>query len=206
MDSEQRTGMAVDVTGGPVVDPSENVKALNEAGHKRQDDLREMHNRYLEAEIRRLEETVKRVEKIADLRADHSREIGMVHQSHDREIHKMEQEKLAAFRASDEAARITEAERTLAAVQLVARAAETTANDIRTVLNTTASTLASANAARDLEYNNRISALEKSSYEGAGKGTGAKNTVTYVVLAVGLVMSLITIGSVVVAIAFAIRR
>ena len=110
------------------------------------------------------------------------------------------------FEQSDEAARITEAERTLAAVQLVARSAETTANDIRTVLNTTAQTLANANAARDLEFNNRISALEKSSYEGAGKGTGAKNIVTYVVIAVGLFVSLITIGSAVIAIAFAIRQ
>jgi hypothetical protein len=177
-----------------VIDPTKNVLDLTSAANKRQDDLREMHNRYLGAEIRRLEETIRWMEKLSD-----------AHQKHDREIHLMEQQKLEAFRKSDETARLTEAERTLAAVQLVARAAETTANDIRAVLNTTATTLAQANAARDLEYNNRISALEKSSYEGAGKGTGAKNTVTYAIIAVGLLVSLITIGSVVVGIAFAIR-
>jgi hypothetical protein len=181
--------------GGPVIDPTKNVLDLTFAANKRQDDLREMHNRYLEAKLATVSETVKWLEKLSD-----------VHQRHDREIHTMEQAKLAAFRQSDEAARITEAERTLAAVQLVARSAETTANDIRAVLNTTAQTLASANAARDLEFNNRISALEKSSYEGAGKGTGARNTVTYAMIALAAVGTLITIGSVVVAIAFAIRR
>jgi len=188
------TGIGVDAYGGAVIDPTKNVLDLTSAANKRQDDLREMHNRYLGAEIRRLEETIRWMEKLSD-----------AHQKHDREIHLMEQQKLEAFRKSDETARLTEAERTLAAVQLVARAAETTANDIRAVLNTTATTLAQANAARDLEYNNRISALEKSSYEGAGKGTGAKNTVTYAIIAVGLLVSLITIGSVVVGIAFAIR-
>lgn len=190
-----RAGLAVDAGGGPTIDPSENVKALNEAGLKRQDDLREMHNRYIEAEIRRLEETVRRVERIADLRADHARDVSLIHQSHDREIHKMEQEKLAAFRASDDAARLTEANRGLAAIEVLARTTQSTADNLRSALEATTAT-------RD----QRIAALEKSSYEGAGKGTGAKNTVTYVVLAVGLVMSLITIGSVVVAIAFAIRR
>lgn len=191
----QARGIGVDAGGGPVIDPTANVIALVEANKLSADTLREMHNRYLEARLGTVSETVKWLEKLSD-----------VHQRHDREIHTMEQAKLAAFRQSDEAARITEAERTLAAVQLVARAAETTANDIRAVLNTTAQTLASANAARDLEFNNRISALEKSSYEGAGKGTGAKSTVTYVVIAVGLLVSLITIGSTIIAIAFAVRR
>jgi len=192
---KQGIGLGVDAYGGAVIDPTENVKALNEASHKRQDDLREMYNRFIEAEIRRLEETVRRVEQIADLRAEHSRDVSMIHHSHDREIHKMEQDKLAAFRASDEMARITEANRSLAAIQVVER-----------TLNSTATALASQNAENNVEVNRRLAALEKSSYEGAGKGTGAKSTVTYVVLAVGLVVSLITIGSVVVAIAFAIKR
>jgi hypothetical protein len=181
--------------GGPVIDPTKNVLDLTNAANKRQDDLREMYNRFIEASIRRLDETVRRVEQIADLRAQHAHDVSMIHQAHDREIHKMEQDKLAAFRASDEMARITEANRSLAAIQVVER-----------TLNSTATALASQNAENNVEVNRRLAALEKSSYEGAGKGTGAKNTVTYVVLAVGMVMSLITIGSVIVAIAFAIRH
>jgi len=181
--------------GGPVIDPTKNVLDLTDAANKRQDDLREMYNRFIEASIQRLDETVRRVEQVSELRAEHAREISLVHQAHDREIHKMEQDKLAAFRASDEMARITEANRSLAAIQVVER-----------TLNSTATALASQNAENNVEVNRRLAALEKSSYEGAGKGTGARSTVTYVVLAVGMVMSLITIGSVIVAIAFAIRR
>jgi len=193
--SEPRQGIGIDALGGPVIDPTKNVLDLVDAANRRQDDLREMHNRYLEAEFRRLEEQVKRVEETSELRAEFAREIGIVHQSHDREIHKMEQDKLAAFRASDEMARITEANRSLAAIQVVER-----------TLNSTATALASQNAENNVEVNRRLAALEKSSYEGAGKGTGAKNTVTYAIIAVGLLVSLITIGSVVIAIAFAIRR
>lgn len=191
----ERVGIGVDAMGGPVIDPTKNVLDLTAAANKRQDDLRNAHDLLIAAEIRRLEESVRRVEQVSELRAAHAREVGLIHQGHDREIHKMEQDKLAAFRASDEMARITEANRSLAAIQVVER-----------TLNSTATALASQNAENNVEVNRRLAALEKSSYEGAGKGTGAKNTVTYVVLAVGLVVSLITIGSVVVAIAFAIRR
>lgn len=192
-------GIGVDPYGGALIDPTKNVLDLVNAANKRQDDLREMHDRCIAAEIEVVKETVRWMEKLSD-----------AHQAHDREIHLMEQQKLAAFRASDEAARITEAERTLAAVQLVARSAETTANDIRAVLNTTASTLANANAARDLEYNQRVAALEKSSYEGAGKGTGAKNLWGIMAVGVGLLVTLfmaaLTVGGVIVAIAYAIRK
>jgi len=193
--SKQRIGLGVDAYGGAVIDPTKNVLDLTAAANKRQDDLRNAHDLLIAAEIRRLEESVKRVEQVSELRAEHAREIGLIHQSHDREIHKMEQDKLAAFRASDEMARITEANRSLAAIQVVER-----------TLNSTATALASQNAENNVEVNRRLAALEKSSYEGAGKGTGAKNIVTYAIVAVGLLVSLITIGSVVVGIAFAIKR
>ena len=195
MATQPPTGIGVDAYGGAVIDPTKNVLDLTDAANRRQDDLREMYNRFIEASIQRLEETVRRVEQLSELRADHAREIGAIHQSHDREIHKMEQDKLAAFRASDEAARITEADRSLAAIQVVER-----------TLNSTATALASQNAENNVEVNRRLAALEKSSYEGVGKGAGTKNTVTYAIMAVAFLVSLITIGSVIVGIAFAIRN
>ena len=156
--SKEPTGLGIDATGGPVIDPTANVISLVQANKESADALRDMHDRCITAEIGQVRETVKWLEKVSE-----------IHQTHDREIHRMEQEKLAAFRASDEAARLTEADRTLAAVQLVARSAETTAQDIRNVLTNTATTLAERDAARDREYNNRIAALEKANYEGAGK-------------------------------------
>jgi len=156
--SKQGIGLGVDKYGGAVIDPTKNVLDLTAAANRRQDDLREMYNRFMGAEIRRLEETVKRVEQVSELHAQHMREVAMIHQSHDMAIHKMEQEKLAAFRASDEVARLTEANRSLAAIQVVER-----------TLNSTATALASQNAENNLEVNRRLAALEKSSYEGAGK-------------------------------------
>lgn len=193
--SKTATGLGVDSSGGPIVDPSENVKELNAASHKRQDDLREMFDRVVAGEINVVRETVRWLGKISE-----------VHQTHDREIHKMEQEKLAAFRASDEMARLTEANRQLAAIEVLARTTQTNADNLRNALDTTAATIAKQNAETNSEIYTRLAALEKSSYEGAGKGTGAKNIVTYAIIAVGLLVSLITVGSVVVAIAFAIRR
>jgi hypothetical protein len=180
MSGERATGLGVDSSGSPVIDPTANVIALVQANKEAADTLRAMHDRYISAEIQIVRETVKWMEKISD-----------VHQAHDREIHKMEQEKLAAFRTSDESARLTEADRTLAAVQLVARTAETTAQDIRNVLTNTATTLAEQNAARDREYNNRIAALEKANYEGAGKGTGAKN-LWFIIAAIIVVLGFLT--------------
>jgi hypothetical protein len=212
--------------GGPVIDPTKNVLDLTNAANKRQDDLREMHNRFLEAEFGRLEETVKRVEQVSDLRAEHAREVNQIHQRHDREIHKMEQDKLAAFRASDEMARITEANRSLAAIQVVER-----------TLNSTATALASQNAENNVEVNRRLAALEKSSYEGAGKqavadpalaeiisefkalrlsvvgqqsqgsgqSEGVDKTIKYIVIALAALVSLMTLGGMIIGIAFAIK-
>jgi hypothetical protein len=68
---EQRPGVGVDGRGGAVVDPTENVKALNAAEAKRQDDLRSaeakfqnaareaetrLHSAIREAETRRINE------------------------------------------------------------------------------------------------------------------------------------------------------
>ena len=80
-------GIGVDAFGGAVIDPTKNVLDLTAAANRRQDNLREMHNRYLEAKMDTVRETVKWLEKLSD-----------VHQRHDREIHSMEQAKLAAFR------------------------------------------------------------------------------------------------------------
>jgi len=156
--SGKATGLGVDATGAPVIDPTANVIALVQANKESADALNTMRDRYVDAEIRVVRETVKWIEKLAD-----------VHQRHDATVHQMEQDKLAAFRANDEMARLTEAARTQAAVDLVARAAETTANDIRAVLRDTASALAERDAARDRENNNRMAALEKARYEDAGK-------------------------------------
>jgi hypothetical protein len=190
-----QSGVGVDAFGAQVVDPTKNVLDLVQANKVSADTENALRDRVIAAEIGIVSETVKWLEKVAE-----------IHQRHDREIHLMEQQKLAAFRTSDEAARLTEANRQLAAIEVLARTTQTNADNLRNALDTTAATIAKQNAETNSEIYTRLAALEKSSYEGAGKGTGAKNLVTYAIIAVGLLVSLITIGSVVVGIAFAIRQ
>ena len=223
----QQAGLGVDASGGPVIDPSENVKALNEAGHKRQDDLWIVRDLYIGSEIRRLEEIVRRVEETSSLRSLHSAEITQLHQGHDTAIHRMEQERGAALRSVDEMVRVTEANRNLQAV--TALAAQTT--NIKDAL---ASSMADSFA----ELNKRVSAVELQQSEGrgsskvadpmmaemlsefktlrlsivgqqnqgSGQSAGVDKTFKYIMMALVACGALITIGSVVVAIAFAIRK
>lgn len=188
-------GIAVDAAGGPVIDPTANVRALDVASHKRQDDLRELNNKWLDAEIRVISARVQGMEDMAVLRA-----------VYEDKIRNLESDRLDKIRQVDVLAGNTAAERQLVAIQTLATQTANERETLRNLVVSTAATIAAQNSETVAQQNSRIAQLEKSSYEGAGKGTGAKNTVTYVVLAVGLVMSLITIGSVVVAIAFAIRR
>lgn len=169
MDDEKATGLGIDASGGPVIDPTANVISLVQANKEAADALRDMHDRLIRAEIGRVEETVKWLEKLSE-----------VHQRHDREIHQAEQEKMAALRASDEAARITEANRSLEATKVVER-----------TLSLTAEAQARRYEADMIENNKRLAVLEKASYEGAGKGTGAKNLwfiIAAVITVLGFIM------------------
>ena len=195
MSGERPTGLGVDATGGPVVDPTANVIALNEAGHKRQDDLRELNNKWLDAEIRVITARVQGVEDMALLRA-----------GYEDKIRNLESDRLDKIRQVDVLAGNTAAERQLVAIQTLATQTANERETLRNLVVSTAATIAAQNSETVAQQNSRIAQLEKSSYEGAGKGTGTKNTVTYAIIAVGLLVSLITIGSVIVAIAFAIRR
>ena len=76
----------LDAHGRVVIDPTLNVIALHEAGMQRQDDLRKSENR-------RIRERVHMEARIAELRADHSREI-----------RKAEAARLDAIRGVDQAA------------------------------------------------------------------------------------------------------
>lgn len=144
-------GLAVDKQGNPVVDPTENVIALTEAGNKRQDDLRCAQDKYMEARI-------KHVEKISKLRAEHSKEM-----------RELESGRLNAIRQVDVTAVKTEADRSLQAIQALAATTATNAETLRTALTNTATTIAKQTSDTVGQLIERIAALEKSSYEGVGK-------------------------------------
>lgn len=133
-------GLAVDSTGNPVIDPSENVKALSEAANKRQDDLREAFNQTMAAELRHIKE-------LAELRAHHQRELD-----------KAESERLNAIRQVDREEVTKSATTALTAIQTLAATQTTQAQSLATQLGILTA-----------EINKRISALELASSEGKGK-------------------------------------
>jgi hypothetical protein len=162
----RRNGLGVDASGGPVVDPTENVLQLVEAANKRQDDLRVETNRRLDAENRHVSE-------IAALRADHADSISTIRAQHAKEMSDAESARLNAIRQVDVSAVSTAAERSLAAIQTLATTTTANAENIRNAMTTTAAAVAQQLANTLVTITDRLSALEKSSYEGKGKSTVA---------------------------------
>jgi hypothetical protein len=153
--SKGSAGVGVDAHGGAVIDPTANVQALSEASNKRQDDLREATNRLYDAKINHLEQT-------ALLRAQHSQEM-----------REAESDRLNSIRQVDVLAVSTAAERSLAAIQTLAVTTAANAENLRNALTATASTIAAQTANTVAGLSERITNLEKSSYDGKGKSTVA---------------------------------
>ena len=136
----------------PEIDPTANVVALTEAANKRQDDLRSLNDKRLDSEIAHLKE-------ISELRS-----------AFDRETRSLESNRLNAIRQVDVLAVNTAADRAAAAIQALAAVTTTNADVLRNALNSTATTIATQTAGTVSAITERIAALEKSSYEGIGKG------------------------------------
>ena len=141
--------MGLDPAGGPLIDPTANVIALNKAGHVRQDDLRKAERRYVKAELKRAKDRAKFVEKYTK-----------VHQRHDYALHKAEAARLDALRQSDRED-----------VKALAAATTAKAEALQSQGATTAKTLADSFASAMAEQNKRVSAVELAQSEGRGKAT-----------------------------------
>jgi hypothetical protein len=140
-------GLGVDARGGPVVDPTENVIALVQANKERADDLRKADRNLAKAEL-------KAVRREAKLRTWHNKEM-----------RKLESGRLDAIRNVDVAARITDQKTALDAIQ--ALAAQTQSN--RDALSKQVADVAAALAEANKPQLDRIAALERTSYMGAGE-------------------------------------
>jgi len=143
--------MGIDFTGGPVVDPTENVKDLSEALSQRQDDLRDINNLYL------LQRVIA-VEEVAKIRAEHVKEINA-----------LEANRLDKIRQVDILNASRSEERAGEAIKTLATQTATNAETLRTMVATSATTLATQLTNLFAESNKRISALELASSEGRGK-------------------------------------
>lgn len=146
-----KPGLAVDAHGGPVVDPTANVIALNEAANRRQDDLREA------------------AEKYNTMIVNHVREMSSLRATHQRELDHAESERLDSIRQVDREDVNKTAAQALNAIQTLAAVTSGTAETLRTQVATTAAAAANQLVTITAEINKRLSALELASSEGKGK-------------------------------------
>jgi len=144
-------GIGVDAHGGPVIDPTANVLSLVDAAVKRLDDLAEADRRS------------------NHLEHEHVREIATLRASHEKELRDMEAFRLNAIRQVDQLAVSTAADRALQAIQALAATTASNADNLRNALASTATTIATQTTAANAAMTERIAALEKSSYLGAGR-------------------------------------
>jgi len=142
-------------SGVGTVDPTSNVRELVAAETKRQDDLRVASERRQD-ELRQASEL--RLDEVAEIRAIHARELN-----------EAETKRIDAIRAVDVAAVSIAAERTSASATVLANQVAQSAETLRALVATTAAASASATAASFGQLSDRITLLERTSYEGSGK-------------------------------------
>lgn len=111
----------------------------------------------------------KNVEDLVNREIQHVKEIIEIHRKHENEMRMYEAQRLDSIRQVDVSAVKREADRSLEAIQTLATQTQTNAENLRTVLNVTAERIAKQLADTIAQLVERISALEKSSYEGKGK-------------------------------------
>jgi hypothetical protein len=155
-------GLGVDYAGNVLTDPTENVKALSEALSQRQDDLRDLNNKYLDARLDAME-------KAACNRAKAEDAISQLRSNHTKEMRESESKRLDAIRQIDVSAVSTTAAQFLAATQTLATTTQATAETLRTQVANTATTIANQTDRIVSPIMERLAALEKASYTGQGK-------------------------------------
>lgn len=146
-------GLATDSQGGPVVDPTENVKALTEAANLRQDDLREASDKFNLSQI------------------DHVKEIQDLHMQYKQLLSIAEAKRIDAIRAVDVNAVAIASERATQQAAVLADSVTRSADTLRNLVASTATNIAEQLKQIVDQFNTRISAVERSQYEGQGKGS-----------------------------------
>ena len=153
-------GQGVDYAGNPVIDPTENVKALTEQAIARVDDMAGLRGELLDEKIRRMER-----EWI------HLDLMGQERERHSREMRDSESRRVDANRATDLAAVQTAAVQANTAIQTLAKQTTDLAATLDKKVTDTAVAADARNTAQYSDTNKRLSALELTYSEGKGKQT-----------------------------------
>jgi hypothetical protein len=149
------TGVGVDSSGHQAIDPTTNVRALVEADVKRLDDLSELRATYTEKLVR-LEIT--RIEDILKLRAEYDNKLSVA-----------ESKRIDAIREVDVNERAIAAERTTQQATVLATELAESREILRTLIANNAITATTQLNSATTPLSDRLAALERSSYTGAGK-------------------------------------
>jgi len=156
------TGLGTDAQGNPVVDPTRNVIDLVDAAILRQDDLRR-------ASERRLDDLRTAAEHLSNVKHAHIKEVAQLRADHAREIAGAETKRIDAIRAVDVAAVGIATERAAAAANVLATQVSQSAETLRALVATTATASQQQATASFGQLADRITLLERTSYEGSGK-------------------------------------
>jgi hypothetical protein len=130
------------INRAPVVDPTENVIALSVASNIRQDDLRNSSDRFNLAQI-------ENVKELAELRSIYEEKLTIA-----------EAKRIDAIRSVDVNAVAIASEKAAAAAAVLANSVNSSAKNLEEQLKQYVG-----------QINTRLSAVEKSQYEGQGKGS-----------------------------------
>ena len=145
------SGIGIDATGGPTIDPTENVKALVAAEKQRSDDLRQ-------AEKERIRDTQEWQVRYFDSMLTASKEISAMRAAHQSELRANDIERNSNIRQVD----ITNADSAAAATQIAIKA-------LAEGVESTRATLAEAQSQLAARVDERLGALERSASLGEGK-------------------------------------
>jgi hypothetical protein len=155
-------GPAIDAGGNPVVDPTRNVLELVTASEKRQDDLRQANESFMKSELARIDELraseSRRIDEEAKLRADFEDKLSIA-----------EAKRIDAIRAVDVSAVQVASERATQQASVLANQVQASADALRALVATTATTMATQSQNATQQFTDRLASLEKSQYENKGR-------------------------------------
>jgi len=157
------------ITGDRIVDPTENVKALQEASSKRQDDLRAKESDLYDEKIRRMEAEWRHLDalRIADLRRVD--EQLALRAAYEEKLQIAEAKRIDAIRAVDVNAVTVASQRAADQANVLAAQVSQSAEALRALVASTAVSVAGSQQQLANTLSARLTALEQSQYERTGK-------------------------------------
>jgi hypothetical protein len=166
-------GRGVDSSGGPVVDPTQNVMDLSEASNKRQDDLRIYTDLITQEKFRRIDDLrVAESRRLDDLRLAESKRIDgelILRAFYEDKLNAAEASRINAIRAVDVGAVAVASERATQQAAVLANQVIASADALRSQLAATAATMATQLQGQTTQITDRLALVEKAQYENKGR-------------------------------------